>query len=43
MENLRNLDEYFEHLCVALGHADRRASLKFELPKPSIHTGFKPR
>ena len=28
MENLRNLDEYLEHLCAALGHADRRASLK---------------
>lgn len=28
MGNLADLDEYLEHLCAALGHADRRISLK---------------
>jgi SRSO17 transposase len=28
MGNLANLDDYLEHLCAALGHADRRVSLK---------------
>lgn len=28
MGNLADLDDYLEHLCMALGHADRRVSLK---------------
>ena len=28
MDDLADLDEYLEHLCAALGHADRRISLK---------------
>ena len=28
MDDLADLDEYLEHLCTALGHADRRVSLK---------------
>lgn len=28
MGNLTDLDDYLEHLCTALGHADRRVSLK---------------
>lgn len=28
MGNLADLDDYLEHLCTALGHADRRVSLK---------------